>query len=100
MAITDHNGFYGVVRFSEAARERGLKTIFGTELTLTSGEVLERAGQPDPAGEHLLLLARGPQGYARLSARSPRPTCAAGRRAARSSSWKSWRRPCAATSSC
>jgi error-prone DNA polymerase len=68
LAITDHNGFYGVVRFSEAARERELKTIFGTELTLTSGEVLERAGQPDPAGEHLLLLARGPSGYARLSA--------------------------------
>ena len=74
LAITDHNGFYGVVRFSEAARERELKTIFGTELTMTSGEILERAGQPDPAGEHLLLLARGPSGYARLSAEIG-PTC-------------------------
>ncbi len=34
LALTDHNGFYGIVRFAEAARELGLPTIFGTELTL------------------------------------------------------------------
>jgi error-prone DNA polymerase len=67
LAITDHNGFYGVVRFAEAAREYDLKTVFGAELTLASGEAQERAGQPDPQGEHLLLLARGHTGYARLS---------------------------------
>ena len=30
LALTDHNGFYGIVRFAEAARELGLPTIFGT----------------------------------------------------------------------
>ncbi|WP_020521709.1 error-prone DNA polymerase [Catelliglobosispora koreensis] len=70
LAITDHDGFYGVVRFAEAAREYGLKTVFGTELNLTFGQ--ERAGQPDPQGEHLLLLARGHEGYARLSAQIAR----------------------------
>jgi error-prone DNA polymerase len=64
LAITDHNGFYGVVRFAEAAREYDLKTVFGTELTLSN---VERAGEPDPPGEHLLLLARGHTGYAKLS---------------------------------
>src|SRR5919202_855420 len=34
LAITDHDGFYGVVRFAEAARAVGLPTVFGAELTL------------------------------------------------------------------
>ena len=35
LAITDHDGMYGIVRFAEAARALGLPTIFGAELTLT-----------------------------------------------------------------
>src|SRR6185312_7893671 len=65
LAVTDHDGFYGVVRFSEAARELGLPTIFGAELSL--GLPGPQNGEPDPAGRHLLVLARGPAGYARLS---------------------------------
>ena len=34
LALTDHDGFYGVVRFAEAASALGLPTIFGAELTL------------------------------------------------------------------
>ena len=66
LAITDHDGFYGVVRFAEAARAVGLPTVFGTELTL-DGPVLPPAGEPDPPGEHLVVLARGPAGYAALA---------------------------------
>ena len=33
LAITDHDGMYGVVRFAEAARTLGLPTVFGAELT-------------------------------------------------------------------
>jgi len=65
LALTDHDGFYGVVRFSEAARELGLPTIFGAELSL--GLPKPQNGEPDPAGRHLLVLARGAQGYARLA---------------------------------
>ncbi len=36
LALTDHDGFYGVVRFAEAARDVGLPTVFGAELTLGS----------------------------------------------------------------
>ena len=54
VSITDRNGFYGVVRFAEAAREFGLPTIFGTEL--------------DPVlGGGIVVLARNPVGYARLA---------------------------------
>ena len=53
VAITDRNGFYGVVRFAEAARAHGLATVFGAELTVAD------------VGD-LVILARGPEGYARL----------------------------------
>ncbi|MDR1633660.1 MAG: error-prone DNA polymerase [Bifidobacteriaceae bacterium] len=65
MAITDHDGLYGVVQFAEAAREVGLPTVFGAELTLDGGP--ETPGASDPPGTHLLVLARGPEGYKRLS---------------------------------
>src|SRR5947207_13127853 len=65
LAVTDHDGFYGVVRFSGAARDMGLPTIFGAELSLNLPG--PQNGEPDPAGRHLLVLARGPDGYSRLS---------------------------------
>ncbi|TCJ94456.1 error-prone DNA polymerase [Nocardia alba] len=123
LALTDHNGFYGTVRFAEAAREWGMPTVFGAELSLgTDAEAapgrgdavrrrsvprggvrfapgrtrareaaaegdprdgggspeprsghadapdsMPRTGSPDPDGPHLLVLARGQEGYRRLS---------------------------------
>jgi error-prone DNA polymerase len=65
LALTDHHGFYGVVRFAEAARACDLPTIFGTEVTLAPAG--PRTGEADPSGRHLVVLARDPEGYARLS---------------------------------
>lgn len=65
LALTDHDGFYGVVRFAEAAREYGLPTVFGAELSLEPDSA--RAGAVDPPGDHLLVLARDAEGYRRLS---------------------------------
>jgi error-prone DNA polymerase len=65
LAITDHDGFYGVVRFAEAAAELGVATVFGAELSL--GLRTPQNGIADPEGEHLLVLARDPEGYRRLS---------------------------------
>ncbi len=87
LALTDHDGFYGIVRFAEAARAVGMPTVFGTEITLTPGLSPEQlvakkeadtltqvatgrvpdSHAPDPHGDHLLLLADGPDGYARLA---------------------------------
>jgi error-prone DNA polymerase len=68
LALTDHNGLYGVVRFAEAARAFGLPTIFGAELTISGAHIPHpRTGVPDPDGTHLVVLARDPEGYARLS---------------------------------
>lgn len=64
LALTDHDGLYGAVRFAEAAAELDMRTVFGAELSLGFEARTER---PDPAGPHLLVLARGPEGYRRLS---------------------------------
>ena len=66
LALTDHDGFYGVVRFAEAAAALGVPTVFGTELTLDLPRRSQQ-GVADPEGHHLLVLARDPDGYARLS---------------------------------
>ena len=65
LAITDHDGFYGVVRFAEAARPLALPTVFGAELTLGARDPAN--GMADPPGEHLIVLAQGTVGYARLA---------------------------------
>jgi error-prone DNA polymerase len=53
LALTDHDGLYGMVKFRNAAREQGLKPIIGAEMTLDGGA-------------HLTLLARDMAGYSNL----------------------------------
>ena len=65
LAITDHDGFYGAARFAEAAEAHGLATVYGAELSL--GLSGPQQGTADPEGEHLLLLARGANGYHALA---------------------------------
>ncbi len=125
LALTDHGGLSGVVRFARAAAVAGMPTVFGAEITLTgstAGTVpaihptgtattgptatgrtttgrtatgrtatgrtatgrtttgrtatgrtttgrtaTGRTGVVDPPGTHLVVLARDPEGYARLS---------------------------------
>ncbi len=82
LALTDHDGLYGIVRFAEAAEATSVKTVFGAELSLGlaprsspapssgSGSGHGRSGSghsPDPDGSHLLVLAAGPEGYHRLA---------------------------------
>ena len=50
LALTDHDGFYGVVRFAEAARVVGLPTIFGAEITLAASE--ERVARSEAETDH------------------------------------------------
>ena len=69
LAITDHDGFYGAPRFAEEAAKypgAGLRTVYGAELSL--GLRTPQNGVADPEGSHLLVLARGVEGYHRLAA--------------------------------
>ena len=70
LAITDHDGFYGAPLFAETAQlhsvdGQGIQTIYGAELSL--GLSGPQNGVPDPEGSHLLVLARGVEGYHRLA---------------------------------
>ncbi|WP_067457359.1 error-prone DNA polymerase [Actinomadura macra] len=78
MAITDHDGMYGAVQFARAADEAGVGTVFGAELSL--GLPGPQTGEPDPAGRHLLVLARGAPGYARLCSAITAAQLAGGRK--------------------
>ncbi|UYM05872.1 error-prone DNA polymerase [Solicola gregarius] len=65
LAMTDHDGLYGIVRMAEAAEGYDLRTIFGAELSLALTK--PQNGVADPEGHHLLVLARGEEGYHRLA---------------------------------
>ncbi len=85
LALTDHLGIYGAVRFTKACREVGIRPIIGAELVVqppadwpnpatvgkqSGGRVamsLGRPGTPDfRAGNHLVVLVRNQAGYANL----------------------------------
>src|SRR2546429_6403549 len=72
LALTDHDGMYGVPQFAQAAArlaDQGgtkLGTVFGAELSI--GLSKGQNGEPDPEGRHLLILARDAEGYRRLCA--------------------------------
>ena len=53
LALTDHDGLYGVVRFAHACEREGVKPLVGAELTLDGGF-------------HVTLLAMDATGYANL----------------------------------
>ena len=53
LALTDHDGLYGAVRFAVAAQERGMRPIVGAEVTLENDS-------------HLVLLAENRRGYGNL----------------------------------
>ncbi|RPJ07980.1 MAG: DNA polymerase III subunit alpha, partial [Deltaproteobacteria bacterium] len=53
LALTDHDGLYGAIRFHKACKEAGIKPIIGAELTLEQGS-------------HLTLLAKDHTGYSNL----------------------------------
>ena len=86
LAITDHDGFYGVVRFAEAARELGLPTVFGAELTLgrTQPQLgFADPGVPEPNAPSPPRLTRSRAGHVELggvevAAGQPDPTTSLG----------------------
>jgi len=53
LALTDHNGLYGAIRFYKYAREVGIKPIIGAEMTMEDGH-------------HVVLLAKNLNGYSNL----------------------------------
>lgn len=65
LALTDHDGLYGIVRMAEAAENYDIKTVYGAELSF--GLTKPQNGAADPEGSHLVVLARREEGYHRLA---------------------------------
>ncbi|MEV7775954.1 error-prone DNA polymerase [Kitasatospora sp. NPDC086791] len=65
LAVTDHDGLYAAAVLAAEARRTGIRTVFGAELTLDA--TTAPTGIPKQDGEHLLVLARGAEGYRRLA---------------------------------
>ena len=53
LALTDHDGLYGAIRFYKACLKANIKPIIGAEMTLSNGS-------------HLTLLAKNNEGYSNL----------------------------------
>src|SRR3954447_22330941 len=49
LAITDHQGLYGVVRFANMAREAGLHPVVGLEIELVDAVIADPGGIVVPA---------------------------------------------------
>ncbi len=66
LAITDRDGFYGVVRQSEAATVIGVPAVYGVDLGLDDHPIPHGpAGEAGPG--RVVVLARGRRGYADLA---------------------------------
>lgn len=53
LALTDHNGLYGAIRFYKYAQKAGIKPIIGTEMEMKDGG-------------HIVLLSKNLSGYSNL----------------------------------
>src|SRR3954462_1004649 len=62
IALTDRNGLYGAMPFSDACVAKGVQPIIGASL----GVVRPPGIGPDGAIDWLVLLAKDEQGYANL----------------------------------
>ena len=58
LALTDHNGLYAAIIFSEACKEAGIKSFIGAEITLENGH-------------HVTLLSKNNAGYSNAAAWHP-----------------------------
>ena len=80
IALTDHDGLYGVVRFAEAAKELDMATVFGAELSLGGGAAPRIPIRP---GRICWCWPAGRKGTGGCRVSSPRRIWPAGRRANR-----------------
>ena len=67
VAVTDHGCLSGAVELRDAAREVGIKPIFGCEIRVSTGNLFGLEGYPTGKRWHnLVLLAENDEGYRNL----------------------------------
>ena len=68
VAVTDHGNMFGAIELHNAAKEAGIKPIFGCEMYVARGSRHDRVSIKDDEGKyfHLVLLAMNEVGYKNL----------------------------------
>lgn len=59
VVLTDHDGLYGAIQFYKKAKKAGIKPIIGCEIRIKDNQKVNQA-------YHLILLAKGKEGYSNL----------------------------------
>jgi DNA polymerase-3 subunit alpha len=66
VAITDHGVLYGVIDFTQAAQDAGIKPLIGIEAYLTPGSRFDRPPRRDDIRYHMTMVAMNETGYRNL----------------------------------
>ncbi|MHB0857718.1 MAG: DNA polymerase III subunit alpha [Anaerolineae bacterium] len=66
LAVTDHGGMYGTVKFSRVAAQYGIKPIYGCEVYQAPRSRTQKEARLDNKAYHLVLLAKNLTGYRNL----------------------------------
>ena len=66
LAITDHGGLYGALKFYNTCRDLGVKPIIGCEVYVARRSRFDKESGIDNDHNHLILLAKNNTGYKNL----------------------------------
>ncbi len=66
LALTDHGQMYGMIKFHRAAKDAGIKPIYGCEVYQAPRSRLQQETRQDGQPFHLILLAENMTGYRNL----------------------------------
>lgn len=66
LAITDHGNMFGVKKFYDETRSKGIKPIIGCEVYLAPNSRWDKTDKEDRNRFHLILLAKNKTGYNNL----------------------------------
>jgi len=66
IALTEHGNMFSALKFYQAAINKGIKPIIGSEVYVAKGKHTEKSGQLGGGSNHLILLAQNFVGYKNL----------------------------------
>lgn len=66
IALTDHGGMYGALKFFLACKDAGIKPIIGVETYMAPRSRFDKESELDSDPFHIVLLAKNFQGYKNL----------------------------------
>ena len=66
LALTDHGGLYGAIKFYEECKKEGINPIVGCEMYMAGSSLNAKKSPEDKETYHLTVLARDVEGYRNL----------------------------------